>query len=79
MVSPQLRKGSVLGEWIRQPRGREEVLSPRDRVQCGLSHESRMKRDQFLGVDSMKGREEEEVRGHLRSGEKSGGVGQPPM
>lgn len=37
-----------------------------------------MKRDQFLRVDSMKEREEE-VRGHLSSGEKSGGVGQPPM
>lgn len=37
-----------------------------------------MKRDQFLRVDSMKEREEE-VRGHLKSGEKSGGVGQPPM
>ena len=81
MISPQLRKGSFLGEWIGQPRGGEEVLSPRVRVQWGLSHEapeSRMKRDQFLGVDSMKGREEE-VRGHLTSGEKSGGGGQPPM
>lgn len=47
-----------------------------------LGHEAfklRTKRDRLLGVYFMKDREGEEGRGHLRSGEESGGVTQPPV